>query len=220
MSNTEDTGDHGRRPSDRIADDARHLVTEIEEWLAGDVTADIDTIVQAARPTYRRDAGCGPADQGRMVPLPWGTELGSPKRTVKHVAYCTPEDLRELADRQAELAEQFSNDAADLRAYADAIEDETGVGPRLSEHMAAMRAEVEHRQAVRDEAHAVATGPDGVLKWDGVDCNLGWLLKDAGLLTVAGVQQAMDDDRIWNVKGIGAARYRLLTRLLRDRADA
>lgn len=192
---------------------ADDLAAEIESWLADDVVGSVQQIVDAAQlsPRRRRDS----PSRELSIPRPGERYVRS-----KPVGYCTPDDLRMVASEHDRVAASLRDDAAELREWADALEQPTGLGSRVAEHLEVMRDGVEQRQAANDRSYEIARDDGGVLKWAEVTTHIQWILWGAGLLTVEQVRAAVDDGSIWRVDGIGPSRYREIVRALRLEAEA
>lgn len=195
-------GSESRRRSPSV-----DISAEISEWLAQDIPGEIDRMIEAAEFSDRHGVS-GTGSIGVPSEGPWAWPIAQP------VALVTPDQLRAIAGKHEVAADVLLEDADQLREYATALEDRTPLGAAMLEHFGAMRAEAAHRAAVTQAERDIASADGGVLTWEAVDQETRYKLRHGGLLTIDAVRNALHTGALWDVSGIGQARYRKIASAL------
>jgi hypothetical protein len=172
---------------------------EIESWLERDIPGHIEYMIRIA----------SRAERGRG--WSWRNGISVPSSScswwiAQRVATVTPGQLREIADEHDAVAERLSQDATELREYADDLEQPTVLGAAILEHFTTMGDEEAHQTALEQEQRQIAEGVGGVGRWEAVSRGTRDALRWGGYLRVDDVREALYGGALLKVKGIGPAR--------------
>lgn len=199
----------GIAPEGAPADD--DVAAQVAAWLAQDIPGEIARMILAAEFPARR--GLNGTTSGEIGVPSDNPDWDGP--IAQSVGATTPDQLRAIAAKHDQAADDLLEDADQLREYADALEDRTPLGEALHEHFRVMLDEAEHQSQAFNDRWAVYTGEDGVGTWRAVGNGIQNALWRADLLTVDAVRDALHTGELWDVDGIGPARYRSIESALR-----